>query len=102
MYLLNLDKEGNKVMSGERFKIEFADVRLTPEQLKSVEDKITALEEKEVMSQRMAKFLKKISEVCQINNSDFQKVIASDVDYDIVFSGDSMSGRNRIFLRFKE
>lgn len=88
-------------MSKGRYKIEFADVRLTPDQLKVVEDKIAALEEKEIMSQRMAKFLKKISEVCQIDNSDFQRIICNDVDYDVILESNSMSRRNRIFLRFE-
>lgn len=73
-----------------RYKIEYADVRLTPEQLKAVEDKIELLEsqviEDDLIKKRFVTFLRKLSMVININEFDLNSILKNDKDYDILIS----------------
>ncbi len=84
------------------YKIEFADVRLTPEQLKKVEEKINSLEEQlnqaETLKLRMVKFVEKFSKMTSIDPSEISIPFTTDNDYDIMFE----VGMGGTKIRFRE
>jgi len=93
-------------MEGEttKYKIEFADVRLTPEQLKVVEDKIDYLEKESHEAKELIKrfdfFLKKLSQVLEMNQGEIESILTSDLDYDVHAS--SQISSDRILIRFRQ
>lgn len=89
----------------EKFKIEFSDVRLTPEQLKVIEDKIEELETKvdndQLIKERFVKFLRKLTELLTVNESDINLLLSNNVDYDILIDSGVLD-KHRMMIKFKK
>lgn len=90
----------------EGFKIEFSDVRLTPEQLKVVEDKIDSLEKESEEAKKVIKrftfFLEKLSEFIEMNKRDLESVLTSEKDFDIHLTNQISSDRVVLHFRLKQ
>ena len=85
----------------EKFKIEYAEVKLTPEQLKVVEDKIESLESLLMQAVESLKiyrlFVDKLFGLVQLQDSEMNIPFSGD-DYDMYISS-SMTG-SKVCLRF--
>jgi hypothetical protein len=94
----------SKETENKRFKIEFSDVRLTPEQLKNVEDKIEDLEsqliESKLYKKRMIQFLMKLSNIISIQEHDLKQITSNGVDYEILIS-QGVTDNPKMFFKYK-
>lgn len=89
----------------DRYKIDFADVRLTPEQLKATEDKIESLElyveDYEFKAKRMVIFIQKLSQIANLDSDTINTIFKNDVDYDIMVAN-NFGHSDKISIHFRQ
>ena len=70
------------------FKIQVADVRLTPEELERIQKRLDEIEDLERLSERYKMFFSKLSHIAEIDSSKFYQVLNSKNDFDIMVRND--------------
>ncbi len=89
----------------EGFKIEVADVRITPEELKRTEEYITTLEKdvevsKEVFN-KTNRLLEKLNQFIEMNVEEL-KLIYENEDYEIMFQQNHSPHSDKALLRIRQ
>lgn len=88
-------------------KIEFTDVRLTPEQLERTENYIENLEKKlekaESINQRTIKFFERLNDLIVFNPQELSRLVFdTDTDYELIVQSFEASGRPSLHIRQKQ
>jgi hypothetical protein len=90
-------------MEKSKYKIQFADVRLTPEQLKATEDKIEqlemSLEKHEFIVKRVELFFQKLHDFTDFKMENLSNILNSDKDYQILISNSFASDKISFHIR---
>jgi len=70
------------------FKIQVADVRLTPEELERIQKRLDDTKHLERRLERFQMFFSKLSHLAGIDSSKFYEIINSENDFDIMVRND--------------